>query len=143
MPLEGGAVLQVTLKDMARRMKSGSVSAGLYDPENATKGYINEYGDPAHNIPPRPFMRITFATFREMWVEELKNHFKQHENTADALKATGLMMATHINNVLQTARGRFAPNAPRTVRQKGFNFPLLETGAMFKAVSYRVEKVRL
>jgi hypothetical protein len=144
MALEGGAKLEVTLKSMARKMTSGSVSAGIYDSDLAQKAYWNEYGhvnEDGSIIPPRPFMRTTFEHRHQEWLNILRAELRDGRTTNEALKETGKYMADNIRVTLLNAPFLFKANRPRTIRRKGFDYALLETGATRKAVSYRVEKV--
>jgi hypothetical protein len=141
MPLEGGARLQIELRERQRRWKSAGVDAGLFDPEQATIGFFNEYGAPNANIPPRAFMRTTFNFRNPEWRSILTAELKGGRTLREALKIVGLYMAQNINETLRNAPMLFVGNAPKTIAKKGFDYPLLETGRMFKAVSYRVRGV--
>ena len=141
MPMEGGARLQVTLKDMARRFTSQSVSAGLYDPELAYIGLVNEEGRPSKNIPSRPFMHTAFEHHRHAWIEVLRVSLKEGKNSKAALQLAGKDMVVSIQQTLDLSPGLFKENAPRTIKKKGFDYPLYETGKMRRSVKFKLGKV--
>lgn len=137
--MEGGALLHVYLKDLARRWQSAEVEAGFFDAEAATVASINEYGDPKSSIPPRPFMRWSIVTGKEMWVENLAARLRARETAYKALQQTGQEMVEEIQTKLQSP-WLFQPNAKRTIRKKGFDLPLQETGqVLLPAVRYTVK----
>jgi hypothetical protein len=142
MGFEGGAKLQIELKARARKWGSYAVDAGLFEPDVASYGYINEFGAPRHNIPPRPFMRTTFAFRNAEWKNVLAAELKNGASSKEALKVAGAYMAQNICETLRNAPMLFEGNAQKTIDKKGFNYALLETGKMFKAVRYNVRALK-
>ena len=61
---------------------------------------IQEYGDPSHNIPPRPFMRKASTDNREQWVEDasrgVRAVFKGSRTAVQVLDQIGGVMAADI-----------------------------------------------
>ena len=141
MPLEGGARLQIELKARAKRWASKSVEAGFFDPENATKAFLNEYGAPNARIPPRPFFRITIKDQKDAWVKILVAHLREGATSKEALAQVGHAMATDIAQYV-SFDWMYIRNRPRTISRKGFDKPLWETGEMFKATRFKVVVTR-
>lgn len=127
--------------DKAPSYDGGSVRAGLLETaiyEDGTPvaqvGFWNEYG--TRNIPPRPFMRSVIEQDGQQWAQYLGKLIKT-EDTGKALNVVGAEMAGAITgSILQFTT---PPNAPSTIRKKGFNKPLIDTGVMSRSVSWEVQ----
>ncbi|GAN69294.1 hypothetical protein [Acetobacter orleanensis] len=108
-------------------------------------------------IPPHPFLRQTVAQRRSAWVRQLAEALKatlraggagttepplntlvqRLSAPTQALTTVGKTMQADIT---QTIRQTHTPsNAPATIRHKGFDKPLLETGTLQNGVSFQVE----
>lgn len=102
------------------------------------KAVQNEYGNPAKNIPPRPFMQQTVDNYEKYWADMLGDLLVKHD--FDASKALNAMGAIIRGEIVDTIlNGDFVPNAPYTVAKKGFNKPLVDTGQMQRDVTWGVE----
>jgi len=99
---------------------------------------INEEG--TEKIPPRPFMRVGLK-------QELKTDTK-----AFATMIHSVVSGKSVMNAAKTASPAFVamlkkimnewsspPNAPRTVAEKGFNNPLIDTGELRDSIQVKVE----
>lgn len=138
--LEGGERLLVYLKARSRELSSKRVvAAGFFDEETATIANTLEFGAPEANIPPRPFMRATAAEGKELWATHVQKQIAEGQTATAALKSAGLLMARAIGVNIKSG-WKWVPNARRTVRRKGFNRPLVETGRMFTMVRYKLVK---
>ena len=136
---DGGGKLQITLRDMERRFRTAYAHAGTFDAESAKKGAINEFGDPGHGLPPRPFMATTFRRYYKKWLQTILTELRKSTATSrTALSVAGLEAATDICKTLQSAPSLFKENRPSTIAKKGFDYPLLETGKMFKSIRYKI-----
>lgn len=91
---------------------------------------------PAHSftIPPRPFFRNAIATAQSSLAEKVaKNLIKNPDS--DALEVMGELMVAEIQTSILD--GNFTPNAKSTIRNKGFDKPLIgKYPEMYKAVTY-------
>ena len=101
----------------------------------ATTHYVGAY---TISIPPRPFFRNMIAKHAAHWPADI----------AAALRSTGMDGAAALSLVGFQIRGELQqsitdtntpPNAPSTVRRKGFNKPLIDTGYMRNKVDYAVD----
>ena len=94
------------------------------------------------NIPSRPFLRIAFDDNRKAWeglAEDLLDQIVDRCMSASQVgKTMGKRMQKDIREVIGD-KSRLAPNAPSTIRRKGHDKPLIDTGTMQKRVNYRVE----
>ncbi len=99
------------------------------------EAYINEFGSRSAGIPARHFVKgaITPAKANAAAKKMLESIIARGDAGA-ALNAAGEGFAEKMRDRLY--QGRFRPNAPATVRKKGFNHPLLETSRLADAISY-------
>ena len=108
----------------------------------------NHYG--TETIPPRPVLRIAAENVADR--EEIKDllaAFAQNiiENPieADRIKAEKEMLRKIAQQVIKEAEriieagNELQENAPSTVKQKGFDKPLYETGLLLKNLGYDYE----
>lgn len=89
-------------------------------------------------IPPRPFMRNTINENSGDWVEQIANLLQA--NNYDAEKVMN-MMGHEIVGQVQASIDKFVdpPNAPSTIRKKGFDKPLVDSKIMRKTVNFEVK----
>ncbi|GBR70996.1 hypothetical protein [Gluconobacter kanchanaburiensis] len=88
-------------------------------------------------IPARPFMRNAIANNRDQWPALLAAALKQAKGDLD--KALDLAAEAIVGQVQEEIRSLGdPPNAPSTIRAKGFDKPLIDTGHMLNSVGYEV-----
>lgn len=111
---------------------------------NADLLYLHCNGSPANNIPPRDVLKAGLED------PETKKQMKQHlrkgvmlalifgpEAGAGEYEKAGMIGAASVQKQFGAIP---PPNAPSTVRRKGFNSPLIETGSLRSSISYQVRK---
>jgi hypothetical protein len=142
----GGEKLEAYLKEMSKKVSSpatlrvGFLEGATY-PNGisvATVALFNEYGVPSHNQPPRPFFRHMIAEKKSGWGVALGKNLVA--NDYDAARALDLV-GDGIGGQLREAIIGFTdpPNAPSTIRQKGFDAPLRRTKHMLMSVDHDVK----
>ena len=103
----------------------------------------NEFGTKA-GIPERPFMRRTMHKNQNKWIELLKTLVQREidkekgANIDKALKQFGEVVKGDIQETI--LEGGFVKNARSTVKKKGFNMPLIDTGVMISSIQARTDK---
>lgn len=112
--------------------------AGTHDPDAVMRGYFNEFG--TDTAPARSFIRSTHDEKRRAWIQdmqrELGNMMDGRQTAQGFMESVGSRAAEDIR---QTVIEMTTPaNAPRTIAQKGFDDPLIETGEMRDAIDYQV-----
>lgn len=119
------------------------------DATNAELMFIHSHGSPARNIPMRKSIEPAIAAEgnRQAIAAELKEAAiaKLHDNDLDAiahLKRAGLIAANASKAWFTDPRNHWAPNTPETIRRKGSNRPLIDTGALRAAIVYVIREVR-
>jgi hypothetical protein len=128
-----------------KNIRDMRITAGwINNAENAKKAYINEYGAKLKNgavIPARPMLKNTIDAYSGEWREEVKRLAKaliRSEITAQGLGFQfGALAAKYIQKSI--VEGEYVENAPSTIRKKGHNAPLRDTGDMLRSVSSDVK----
>ena len=99
---------------------------------------FNELG--TSTSPSRPFMAMSVDENADKINAFLKNQLKllaQGKTTAEGiLKAIGVFQKGLIQKKIQN--GDFEPNAPSTIKKKGSEHPLIDTGTMRQSVNFVV-----
>ena len=110
---------------------------------------INEYG--TETIPPRPAFRIglerSVAKNKKLIDAALKNITNHlltgrkdsiERQLTQALTQIGRSAKKETKDIIK--QGSMSPNAPLTIKKKGFDHPLWETGLLHDYVEYLVSK---
>lgn len=119
----------------------GDEGSAIYDEADgvtvAEVAAKNEFG--TDKIPSRPFMRQS-AEKHENWGEEMGevwNSVIDGNNPKTAMHLIGQKIMGDIQEEIAT--GDFVPNAPYTIKKKGSDRPLIDTGQLRKSITYKVE----
>lgn len=108
---------------------------------------VQEYGAVAGNgavIPPRPMLRTAVRKRGKQWIKQAEELSKavMAGKVKGAEEIFGALVADDVKAMINDS-SNWTPNAPATVRRKGKNTPLIDTGAMRDAVDYRVHKGKI
>nr|WP_326203632.1 hypothetical protein [uncultured Oscillibacter sp.] len=101
----------------------------------------NELGTSgAHPIPARPFLRQSVDGNED----KIRAHCAQQARAIarggtaeEALKKIGIHMKGIVQKTIK--EGSFVPNAPSTIRKKGSDKPLIDTGRLRQSVNYHIK----
>ena len=112
---------------------------------NAQKLFINSRGSPAKYIPPRPVLEPAIqdkfdqisAKIREGVIKGLEGDM---EGFREDYEMAGLMGVSASINWFDNPKNNWPPNAERTIKQKGSDSPLIDTGEMRKAITYVIRE---
>lgn len=134
----------------AGRVEVGFFPEATYPPRKGAKEplYVaqvalwNENGthdaDGKQHAPPRPFMATTVKTYSRDWGRLFAAAAQMHAYDAEA--ALGVVGEKMKDQMVQTIVDFSTPaNAPTTIKKKGFDDPLIETGHMMRSVRAKVE----
>ena len=139
--MRGGDKFKAALKQAVDKAASGTVRVGIIESQTYPDGesvaqvaYWNEYG--TATIPARPFFRNTIAEKQGEWADKAAELLKQSDDTNHALALIGEGVKGDIVEAIQN----FAepPNADSTVKRKGFDKPLVDTGDLWRAIQSEV-----
>lgn len=145
--ISGGDKLERRLRELAAGLtKSAKLRVGFL--ENATYpdgksvamvAAIQDFGAPAAGIPPRPFFRNMVAAKKEGWGDALAANLKATDFDAEkALARVGDGIAGQLRQSIKDTNA--PPLKPATVRRKGHDKPLVDTGHMLNSVDFEVVK---
>ena len=137
---------ETQLLDMAGKTKSKYRRARLQkaaanDVTNAELLFIHTKGSPLRHIPARPVLEPACAADgnRQIIARELESSIKA-SLTGDQDGAKKKMMRTALAGQsisrawFTDSRNNWAPNAPGTIKRKGSDRPLIDTGALRNAI---------
>ena len=96
-----------------------------------------EYGVPEKHIPARPFMRGTVNRNFRKWKKFVQDYLPQKMNAKEVMEELGQIVVQDMKKVINDWSE--PPNSPYTVKQKGFNNPLIDTRTMVDNVRMEVE----
>lgn len=144
--ISGGDKLQAALDKIARNLtKASSVEIGFMDSATYPDGIpvalvaaVNEFGRPSVGQPPRPFFRNAIADNREYWPSDVGAALKATDyDAARALDLVGQEIQEEIVSSIVDFSG--VPLSPATIKKKGFEKQLVDTGVMMRSVTHRVK----
>lgn len=145
--VSGGDILNKRLGEIARKLrKAASLRVGFLEgatyPTNGTPvaqiAAIMDFGAPAANIPPRPFFRNMIAEKSSEWPAALEGLVASEDYDSDKiLKLMGEGIAGQLRQSIRDTNA--PPLAPATIKRKGFDKPLVDTGVLLVSVDYEVE----
>lgn len=132
-------------------LNSKKVAVGVFKESGEDvriKAIVNEYGTTKAGknrnivIPERSFLR---STFNKNYKKISKKFSKIPKlirsgkfNVLSELKLIGLYQKNQVKKTIIDFKD--PPNAPSTIKNKGFNNPLIETGKLLKSISYKILK---
>lgn len=132
--------------NLLKDVKKKKVAVGLFPqhvyPDGTPIAYvasIHEFG--AKGMPPRSFMRTTIKAQRNEWRQQMAGAIKAVSMGAidytDALDQIGALGA---GDVVKTIDRMEEPKLdPKTVKRKGFDTLLVDTGLMRQSITWEVE----
>lgn len=137
-----GKAFQKALKDLAKLEVRVGYQEGATYPDGTPVVQValwNELG--TVNIPPRPFVRQTADNNDAKIQTKIKSCANQLASGATADKVLN-ELGVFGKGLLQREikNGEFTPNAPSTVKAKGSDRPLIDTGLLRQSANYVIRK---
>ena len=113
---------------------------------NAQLMYIHTNGSPARGIPARPVIEPALAANKELIGEALNaaadallaGNAKEAEK---AFKSAGQLGANAAKRWFRDPRNGWAENLPSTIKAKGSDRPLIDTGELRRSITYVVDYI--
>lgn len=142
--LTGSPALMRKLDEIAGKMGGGNVEVGFIDgatyPDGtpvAAVAFWNEFG--TSTIPARPYFRRMIAAESPTWAPKMAKLAKA--TNYDGQQVLGLM-GEDIKGGLQQSINDLVdpPLSPATIKAKGFDKPLIDTGHMLNSITTKVNK---
>ena len=105
--------------------------------------YIQENGSPLYQSPPRPIldpvikenMKLIDKKFQEVSKEILNN---PQANVKDEFEKIGTIVRDKIKENFTDSNNGWAPNSASTIKRKGSNQPLINTGSLRNSIEFVV-----
>ena len=142
--MRGGDKFRQRLTELAAQAATAKVRVGIIEQANyegsdgesvAQVAFWNEYG--TATIPPRPFFRNTIAEHKNEWPKQAAALMKT--NGGDVRQTLELMGEGVKGQIKMTIQDfREPPNAAATVKQKGFDKPLINKGTLWDRIECEV-----
>ena len=145
-PAADNRTRQEQLLDMAGKVTSKYRKAKLQkaaanDVTNAELLFIHTKGSPLKHIPARPVLEpaVSADGNRQIIARELEASVKaslagDQDNAKKKMMRTALAGQSAARGWFTDSRNNWAPNAPGTIKRKGSDRPLIDTGAMRAAI---------
>lgn len=100
----------------------------------AQLGAIMQYGN--DNIPARPWLDKGAETGTREYLETIQEGIEDGLTSKQIMNQVGAIATGYVQEYITDLR--YPPNAESTIRQKGSDNPLIDTGAMRNSVTYQV-----
>ena len=100
---------------------------------------FNELG--TIHIPSRPFLRDSVDANGDKinsFLQSMEKEILRGNSAEDVLKKIGMFQKGLIQE--QITKGNFVPNSPATIRKKGSDRPLVDTGRMRQSIDYVIQQ---
>ncbi len=109
----------------------------------AAIGSVQEVGSITRNIPKRSFIKEPLLAHLSERIKRQKSKLKQYlfiDKKID--EAYNLIGNTAVNIIVSSFKnkndGKWAPNAPSTIRKKGVDNPLIDTGKLRQSITFEL-----
>lgn len=131
----------VRTKSMREDMQPDLDSGSLYS--KAYEMYVQEHGSPLWQSPPRPIIEPAIEKHSEAIAEKLKVPLTAGLNgdaqgARDGLGKAGLFAANKVKDYFYDPENGWAPNSPATIKAKGSDRPLKDTGSLQDSITFVV-----
>lgn len=114
-------------------------------PTNVQVALLNEFGTAPgveHSVPERPFVKTAMDRHGKELTDGARDQLAMisegKQTTHRALSGLGKIGADKIQDTIVDSKSWAKPNAPYTIAKKRSSTPLIDTGAMRQAVTYKV-----
>ncbi len=101
--------------------------------------YIAEHGSPLFRVPPRPVLAPAIENSKEMIAEQMKLTFQavlDGSNPTDELNKIGMLGQNIARAWFTSPENKWTANSPLTIKKKGSDKPLINTGSLRKSITY-------
>jgi len=144
--ISGGKIFSSVLSGITAKIgKATTVEVGFMEDATYPGGTqvalvaaVQEFGSSAKNIPPRPFFRNMIASKHGAWSDIARQLLVSNGyDAALTLQKLGEGIKGQLQESITSFQG--APLSPATIKAKGFDKALIDTGHMLNSVDYRVK----
>ena len=115
---------------------------------NAEIGFINEFGSEKRKIPGRSFLGMPLRLYLSEYIKAKKSFGKKEVEKAVKdgtllllAKKLGLVAEEVVEDAFATRGfGNWAENKPSTIKRKGSDMPLIDTGELRRSITSEAKK---
>lgn len=121
------------IQEMQHNMSKGTPYSKAYE------FYVHEHGSPLFRVPPRPVLAPAIENSKEMIAEQMKLTFQavlDGSNSSVELNKIGMLGQNIARAWFTSPENKWATNSPLTVKKKGSDRPLIDTGALRKSLTW-------
>jgi hypothetical protein len=124
---------------MRAEMKQNIDAGMLYSAAHSL--YVQTHGSPAYAIPPRPVLEPAIRDSKEAIGKQVAGAYcaAMRGDMAGAergLELAGMVAQNAARAWFENPKNQWPPNSARTIKAKGSNSPLIDTGEMRKSITY-------
>lgn len=103
--------------------------------------YVQTHGSPAYAIAPRPVLEPAIRDSKEAIGKQIAGAYRaaMHGDMAGAergLELAGMVAQNAARAWFENPKNQWPPNSARTIKAKGSDSPLIDTGEMRKSITY-------
>lgn len=117
---------------------------------NAELMFIHENGSPLRDIPARPVLEMTIKWANESGLlRQTMSKIAQmlivnydEDKIDNEIKKLCLKIQNYARQIIYSNDGRLVANAPSTIKRKGDNHPLFDTGQLARSITCRYIKIK-
>ncbi len=128
------------ISEDTNRKKDKNSKEGL---TNAELMFIHERGSKIRHIPKRPVLSMTIEyalkNMLDSVIEKIINNIIyedwEESDIEKELNKLCIRMQSYCRKIIYSNDGRLAPNAPSTIKAKGDNHPLFDTGQLARSIT--------
>lgn len=132
----------VRAQEMRGEMQENTDHGMLYSAAHSL--YVQSHGSPMWAIPPRPVLEPAIEDSKDAIGVHLKAAAKaaadgDAQRAERGLELAGMTAQNAARAWFENPKNGWPPNSPKTIRMKGSDSPLIDTGEMRKAITYVVK----
>lgn len=129
------------------KYKDGVTRVGFFEDSKYSGGksvaQVAKYNEFGLGVPMRAFMRPAIHENKQMINEILKSQYKKAIKDNSSTMLVLERLGQYVQGLIQSQiiNTYDPPNSPATIKRKGFNKPLVDTGVMLASVRHQEEEI--
>ncbi|KEI75881.1 hypothetical protein [Clostridium botulinum] len=126
---------------MRRKMQHDLDSGIPYS--KAHEMYVHENGSPLWNVPPRPVLEPAMDNSKETISKQMKQvaiSALDGNNLTPELEKVGMLGQNIARDWFTSTENNWAKNSKDTIKRKGSDKPLIDTGELRKSITYTIKE---
>ena len=130
----------VRKKSMRDEMQKNIDSGMKYSAAHSL--YIQSHGSPLWQIPPRPVLEPAIKANKNPIAKHLKEAAlaKNPQAAENEMHKAGMIAENAAKAWFENPANKWPPNSPKTIRKKGSDMPMIDTGEMRKSITHVIRE---